>query len=138
MDPANWLAPAGIAVLTATLLRKTRSRFRGRAQPAARSESTTAADTVRETVAGWELRLHDAGRAAEASLRTRAAELTALERSADAAADRLRLFAPNATPDELPATGDAAIRRHLRQAGYDDGQIDVLLGRGEEDVRRAA
>ena len=137
MHFADWLAPAGIAVITATLLRKYRLRSRVR-RPAPEPEPSAAAEAVRETVSGWELRLHDAGREAEASLTTRAAELAALERSADAAADRLRVFAPDAAPDYLPADGDAATRRHLRQAGYDDGQIDVLLGRGEGEVRRAA
>ena len=94
---------------------------------------------MRETVGGWELRLHDAGRDAEASLQTRAAELSSLADRADAAADRLRVVTGDDDPPvTLPITGDAAVRRHLRQAGYDDGQIDVLLGRGGEDVRRAA
>ena len=120
MDPAHWLAPAGIAVLTATLLRKTRRRGRPAAKPAA---PRSAGDAVRETVNGWELRLHDAGRAAEASLQTRIAELRAVERSA---------------PEVPPEPGDDATRCHLRQAGYDEGEIDILLGPGVEEARRTA
>ena len=143
MDPSHWLAPAGVAVITATLLRKYRRRARGvKKSVPVKTEAARAAETVREAGHGWTLKLHDAGREAEASLATRAAELTALERSADAAADRLRVFAPDPAPDAaadaVPADGDAAVRRHLRQAGYDEGQIDVLLGRGGEAVRRVA
>ena len=139
MDPANWLAPAGIAVLTATLLRKFRLRFRGTKRSAGPRPPASAKEAVRETVGGWELRLHDAGRAAEASLQTRAAELSSLADRADAAADRLRVAADDGEPPvTLPVAGDAAVRRHLRQAGYDDGQIDVLLGRGGDELRNAA
>ena len=139
MDPANWLAPAGIAVLTATLLRRFRLRFRGSKESVGPRPPVSAKEAVRETVGGWELRLHDAGRSAEASLQTRAAELSSLADRADAAADRLRVVAADGEePVALPITGNAAVRRHLRQAGYDDGQIDVLLGRGGNDVREAA
>ena len=138
MDPANWLAPAGIAVLTATLLRRYRGRSRG-AKAAPGAAAPAARDAVRETIGGWELRLHDAGREAEASLRTRAAELEALAGRAETAADRLRVVGVDDPPDPaVPARGDAAVRRFLRQAGYDAGQIDVLLARDGDDRRRAA
>ena len=139
MDPANWLAPAGIAVITATLLRKHRRRTRGSSPVPKPPEPATAREAVRETVGGWELRLHDAGREAEASLQTRAAELSSLADRAEHAADRLRVFAgDDEVPIPPPVPGDAAVRRHLRQAGYDDGQIGVLLGRGGDEVRNAA
>ena len=133
MDAAGWLAPLGVAVLTATLLRRYRVRSRGPAKKTTADPVAAAREAVRETVGGWELRLHDAGRDAEAALQTRAAELESLLHRADAAI----VEEPG---DIIPLpTGEARVRMHLRQAGYDDGQIAVILDRdasGEE--RRAA
>ena len=133
MDAAGWLAPLGVAVLTATLLRRYRVRSRGPAKKTTTADPVAAArEAVRETVGGWELRLHDAGRDAEARLQTRAAELESLLHRADAAV--------RDEPDEvipLP-TGEARVRMHLRQAGYDDRQIAVILDRDATGEQRRA
>ena len=132
-------------MLTATLLRRQRLRAR-RVRSEQRSEKATPAGPREAAAASareWEVRLHEAGRAAEASLTTRAAGLRALTDAADNAADRLRAFpaADGGVPADLPA-GDAAAWRHLRQAGYDEAQIAVLLARdpaaGADGARRAA
>ena len=145
MDAAGWLAPLGVAVLTFTLLR--RYRLRTTSRPKQRADAKAGAiddagpvrETIRETVGEWELRLHDAGRAAEASLNTRAAELGALTENADRAAERLRVVPDDVESDTLPLpAGDERVRRHLRQAGYDDRQIDVLLDRDAPGERRRA
>ncbi len=150
IDPAGWLAPLGVAVLTFTLLRRYRVRMGGRRKaarkPAALVDPAAAVRTaVGESAGAWELRLHDAGRAAEASLETRVATLDALAERADAAADRLRNLSPSEGPQTIPLPhaslpdGDERTRRHLRQAGYDDRQIDVILARdGDGERRRAA
>ncbi|MEM9703797.1 MAG: hypothetical protein AAF907_15265, partial [Planctomycetota bacterium] len=80
VDPATLLAPLGIAILTVTLLRRYRLRTTPKGAKASRRADPTAAvrDAVRESAGAWELRLHEAGREAEASLNTRAAELSAL------------------------------------------------------------
>lgn len=140
IDPASLLAPLGVAVLTVTLLRRYRLKTTPRKSARPADPITTVRDAVRESGGAWELRLHDAGRAAEASLNTRAAELDALTERAESAAERLRLVAPPA--EEAPVTlpiGEERVRRHLRQAGYDDRQIDVILSRdGEGERERAA
>ena len=144
LDSAGWLAPLGVAVLTLTLLRRYRVRTGGKTRRKPPADPAAAArDAVRETVGGWELRVHEAGRAAEASLGTRAAELSALADRADAAADRLRDMPDEAAavppPDTVPLPdGDERVRRHLRQAGYDAAQVEVLLARDAPAERRRA
>ncbi|WP_171183556.1 hypothetical protein [Alienimonas chondri] len=141
VDPASWLAPLGIAVLTFTLLRRYRVRSSPKQKSAkVRTDPTTAVrDAVRESAGAWELRLHDAGRAAEASLHTKAAELDALAERAESAALRLRVVSdePDVLPVALPE-GDERVRLHLRQAGYDDRQIAVILARDEPGEQRRA
>ena len=141
IDAAGWLAPLGVAVLTFTLLRRYRLRTtpRPKRRAAARSDAGSVREAIRESVGAWELRLHDAGRAAEASLNTRAAELGALTENADRAADRLRVVPGDAGCETHPLPeGEERVRRHLRQAGYDDRQIDVLLNRDAPGERRRA
>ena len=139
IDPTGWLAPLGIAVLTFTLLR----RYRVRSAPKQVAKPTDPAaavrEAVRESAGAWELRLHDAGRAAEASLSTRAAELDALADRAEAAAGRLRLLPTPGEDESIPLpTGEERVRLHLRQAGYDERQIDVILDRDDAGERRRA
>ena len=145
IDPAGWLAPLGIAVLSFTLLRRYRVRMKASAAATRGTnkdeDRSPIRDAIRESAGTWELRLHDAGRAAEASLNTRAAELGALAERAEDAALRLRTLpesCEDATVLPLPS-GEERVRLHLRQAGYDEGQIDVILARdGEGERRRAA
>ncbi|MFH5804100.1 hypothetical protein [Alienimonas sp. DA493] len=143
IDPASLLAPLGIAVLTVTLLRRYRLKTTAPRKAAAPSDPGVAVrEAVRESAGEWELRLHDAGRAAEASLNTRAAELSALAERAETAAERLRVVGLPPEDADAPVTlpiGEERVRRHLRQAGYDDRQIDVILSRdGEGERERAA
>lgn len=144
VDPTTLLAPLGVAVLTVTLLRRVRLRSKQAVPEKQDAPATDPAAAVREAVrrsaGAWELRLHDAGRAAEASLETRAAELESLSDRAEAAAASLRSADLPEPPATLPLPGgDDRVWRHLRQAGYDDRQIAVLLDRdGEGERRRAA
>ena len=107
-------------------------------------------ETVRDLVADAETRLHDTARDATAEVRHAAATLRALTDQAHEAADRVRA-SHTASPSgdgeagvlPFPAEvtlpgGDAKVARHLRQAGYDDRQIAVMLGRDIEGERRRA
>ncbi|MEM1061327.1 MAG: hypothetical protein AAF532_04160 [Planctomycetota bacterium] len=143
MWPLALLAAAGVWWWT-----RQRRRLRRPRQSAEKSSVVPDASAVEKRLSALEVRLFDYERQLAEGHATRVAILEQKIAEATAAADRLEkavadaaemgftVKLPEAAPPATPRVRDVAALE-LRQAGYDDDQIEILLARGW-DERRAA